>query len=80
MVCRYVIYACFCAITYIWVSIAVPETKNVALGKDMDTLFAVEKENDYAVLESDAEVSETTALLRKAPSVSERRASVGFAV
>lgn len=51
----YVIYAAFCIITYIWVLFAVPETRNVALGKEMDAVFGVT---------NPVEDLETTVLLR----------------
>ncbi|CZR54855.1 related to monosaccharide transporter [Phialocephala subalpina] len=55
----YIIYALFCTLTYIWVLFSVPETRNVALGKEMDQVFAGVK--DDFDLEEDVE---TTVLLR----------------
>ena len=55
-----------------------PETKGVALGKEMDQLFG--DSPGSAILADEEEPAETTALLGKDPAVSERRASVGFAV
>jgi sugar porter (SP) family MFS transporter len=53
----YLIYAIFCILTYIWCLFCVPETRNVALGKEMDEVFGTfddEPEEDL----------ETTSLLR----------------
>ena len=57
----YLIYAGFCILSFIWVSIFVPETRGVGVGKPMDELFGAEppSEDEEAIME----VSETTALL-----------------
>ena len=57
----YLIFAGFCMLSFVWVSVSVPETRGVGVGKPMDELFAAEgpSDNEEAVLE----VSETTALL-----------------
>lgn len=57
----YLIYAGFCILSFVWVSVFVPETRGVGVGKPMDELFGAEdpSEDEEAILE----VSETTALL-----------------
>lgn len=57
----YLIYAGFCVISFVWVSVFVPETRGLGVGKAMDELFGRESpsEDEEAVIE----VSETTALL-----------------
>jgi sugar porter (SP) family MFS transporter len=57
----YLIYAGFCTLSFIWVSVFVPETRGVGVGKPMDELFGAEgpSEDEEAIIE----VSETTALL-----------------
>ena len=69
----YLVYAGFCILTYVWVEFGVPETRGVALGKEMDDVFGtLEREP-----EEDLEVSETTALLNKTGSLNRRRGSLG---
>ena len=66
-------YAVFCILTYVWVQFGVPETRGVALGRDMDEVFG----SFEGEPEEDLEVSETTALLGKDGGVSRRRGSLG---
>ena len=53
----------------IWVAIFVPETRGVAVGKEMDRLFGVSAYGSYLVegIEEtlDAEATETTSLLEQ---------------
>lgn len=52
-------------ITYIWVYLGVPETRGVALGKEMDAVFGIDGTQDEEQIEEDEmEESERTALLR----------------
>ncbi|KAH6705105.1 general substrate transporter [Leptodontidium sp. MPI-SDFR-AT-0119] len=66
----YLLYATFCLLTTVWVYFLVPETRNVALGKDMDALFTSDGDvrsggDEEAVdMEEDAD-GETTLLLRR---------------
>ena len=55
----YLVYACFCAMAFIWVAVFVPETRAVGIGKPMDMIFGVHEDGEDDV----NEVSETTALL-----------------
>ena len=71
----YVLYALFCAISYLWVDYCVPETKDVPLGKAMDGLFDASGKPSETFMEE----SETTPLLARAR-VRERRESIGFPV
>ncbi|KAF2158249.1 general substrate transporter [Myriangium duriaei CBS 260.36] len=72
----YLIYAIFCAVTLVWVSLFVPETQGVALGSDMDRLFGFEpKDSQQSAIEAD--VDETTALLYRNNPIRARRDSVG---
>ncbi|OWO98008.1 hypothetical protein B2J93_8233 [Marssonina coronariae] len=69
----YLLYALCCVVTAAWVCVAVPETRNVALGKHMDALFTsapagpesvgAEFSHDHAVAEEDGEDTGATALL-----------------
>lgn len=68
----YLVYAIFCILTYVWVEFGVPETRGVALGKEMDEVFG----GFEGEPEEDLEVSESTALL-KAGSLNRRRGSLG---
>jgi sugar porter (SP) family MFS transporter len=67
----YLIYAIFCAISFVWVSACVPETRGVPLGRPMDALFDDDLKDEVTVEEVE-EVRETTALLRQ----QRRRSSV----
>jgi hypothetical protein len=67
----YVIYAIFCAMSFVWVSACVPETRGVPLGRPMDALFNDDLKDEMTVEEVE-EVTETTALLRR----QRRRSSV----
>jgi MFS family permease len=72
----YLIYSAFCAGSLIFVVYCVPETKDVKLGRDMDTLFRPEEATADGEIE---EACEVNALLgRKNERV--RRDSVGFSV
>lgn len=53
-----------------------PETRNVALGKDMDAVFGVKEGGGGDDEEDEMEVEETTALLGR-ERVGLRRASLG---
>lgn len=59
----YLVYAIFCAVSLIWVSACVPETRGVPLGRSMDALFDEDLKSGGTVEEVE-EVTETTALLR----------------
>jgi hypothetical protein len=74
----YLIYAAFCGASFLFVVFYVPETKGVALGRDMDKLFNAPQ--DDVAIEEGEEVSEVTALLRRKNGQSLRRDSVGFSV
>ncbi|RDW66868.1 hypothetical protein BP5796_09617 [Coleophoma crateriformis] len=50
----YLIYAIFCAVTLTWIIFCVPETRGVALGKEMDAVFSASKEE----IDEEAEVEE----------------------
>jgi hypothetical protein len=69
------VYAIFCIITLIWVIFCVPETRGVALGKEMDEVFGenVDEDDDLEV----EEVSERTRLLIKNDLAGRRRGSLG---
>jgi hypothetical protein len=72
----YLIYAIFCAISFVWVGACVPETRGVPLGRPMDALFD-DSLKDEATTEEVEDVSETTALLRRQQ---RRRSSIAIAV
>jgi hypothetical protein len=74
----YLVYAGFCAASFVWVSWCVPETKGVALGRAMDELF----ETDVVIEDVDEvmDVSEVTALLGQRNERRQRRDSFGFPV
>jgi hypothetical protein len=74
----YVIYAIFCAVSFVWVAYYVPETKGVKLGKEMDELFT--EGEGFASHECVVEVDEETALLGRTARVAGRRESIGFPV
>jgi hypothetical protein len=69
----YLVYAGFCVLTYVWVQFGVPETRGVALGRDMDEVFG----GFEGEPEEDLEVCESTALLGKDGGMSRRRGSLG---
>jgi sugar porter (SP) family MFS transporter len=71
----YLIYAIFCAISFVWVSACVPETRGVPLGRPMDALFDDDLKDEAAVEEVE-EATETTALLRR----QRRRSSIAIPV
>ena len=70
----YAVYAAFCAVSYVWVVVCVPETRGVGLGGEMDGLF--EGGKGEIVVEV---VGERTALLRRERD-RRRRSSVSIAV
>ncbi|KAK4993372.1 hypothetical protein LTR66_006029 [Elasticomyces elasticus] len=72
----YLVYAVFCAISFVWVTFFVPETKGVALGKDMDDLF--ELSLGSAVAEEHS-ITEVTSLLADGRCLA-RRDSVGLPI
>ena len=74
----YLIYAIFCAISYVWVSMAVPETRGVPLGKPMDALFDDGSQEEAATgyVGDVEEVNESTALLKH----QRRRSSVAMPI
>jgi hypothetical protein len=79
----YLVYAAFCAASFLWVSWCVPETKGVALGRPMDEIFESTRTTEIADdnFEEFENVSEITALLgRRRKTQSQRRDSFGFAV
>lgn len=53
-----IIYAVFCLVSYVWVSLCVPETRGVALGWAMDQVFGESRED------APVEDLETTSLLQ----------------
>jgi MFS family permease len=71
----YLIYATFCAISLIWVSVCVPETRGVPLGRPMDALFDNSLKDEVTAEEAE-DVLETTALLRH----QRRRSSIAIPV
>ena len=58
----YIIYAFFCILTYLFVYLIVPETRNVALGMEMDAIFNVNFHGDEDA-EIDSDVDESSSLL-----------------
>jgi sugar porter (SP) family MFS transporter len=75
----YVVYAIFCAISFVWVSACVPETRGVPLGRPMDALFDDDLK-DEMMAEEVEEVTETTALLRQQQRQQRRRSSIAIPV
>jgi hypothetical protein len=76
----YLLYAICCALSFLWVSWYVPETKDVPLGRAMDKLFesTTVYSHDAEVIE---EVCETTPLfVNRNRRASARRESIGFSV
>jgi hypothetical protein len=71
----YLIYAIFCAISLIWVSVCVPETRGVPLGRPMDALFD-NSLKDEVTAEEVEDVLKTTTLLRR----QRRRGSIAIPV
>jgi len=59
----YLVYAAFCLISFVWVTLYVPETRGVPLGRAMNSLFEDDSKDDVFVEEVE-DVNETTALLR----------------
>ena len=84
----YVFYGVFCAISLVWCWLAVPETRGVPLGKEMDALFEEkgeegESEHIEDVEEAEEamlEVNETSALLGTNQQRRHRRSSVALIV
>jgi hypothetical protein len=74
----YVVYAAFCAISFVWVSAYVPETRGVPLGRPMDALFDDDLKDEMTAEEVE-EVTETTALLRRQRQ-QRRRSSIAMPV
>lgn len=76
----YLLYATCCALSFLWVSWYVPETKDVPLGRAMDKLFGsttMYRGNGEAI----EEVCETTPLpVNRNRRASLRRESIGFSV
>jgi hypothetical protein len=62
------IYAVFCAITLVWVSLYVPETRGVAVGPAMDRIFGAASAADEDGDEDEVvavEETETSPLLQR---------------
>ena len=76
----YLLYAICCALSFLWVSWYVPETKDVPLGRAMDKLFG--STTMYSCnTEVIEEVCETTPLpVNRNRRASSRRESIGFSV
>lgn len=74
----YLVYAIFCAISFVWVSACVPETRGVPLGRPMDALFDDDLK-DGMTIEEVEEVTETAALLRQQRQ-QRRRSSIAIPV
>ncbi|EON64118.1 hypothetical protein W97_03348 [Coniosporium apollinis CBS 100218] len=75
----YLVYAACCAASFVWVRIAVPETKGVKLGREMDELFSVGDKDELLRFE-EGETEERRALLGERAMRTGRRDSVGFPV
>jgi Sugar (and other) transporter len=76
----YLLYAICCAVSFLWVSWYVPETKDVPMGREMDKLFGSTTTYEWNA-ETIEETNETTSLLAsRTRRSSSRRESIGLSV
>lgn len=74
----FVVYGVFCVLSFIFCALWVPETRGVALGKDMDAVFGDDsKDDDPGVVEEIEDVSEVSPLLAQR---ARRRSSIAIVV